>query len=104
LFGENPSLASAQQKFQAALTSSAGATLNRIRAVNEAALAANKDYPLFNEIKTRLDAVQASLSTRITQLVESGDLKEFQRLDETCFTNKAFAKRVELYARAEKLA
>jgi hypothetical protein len=104
LFADGVSLGAAQQKFQTALTSSAGAALSRIRAVNEAALAANRDYPLFKEIKGRLDAVQASLSSRIAQLVESGDLKEFQRLDESCLTNKAFAKRAELYGRAEKLA
>src|SRR5205807_1879612 len=75
----------------------------RIREVDDAALAANKDYPLFKEIKARLDAVQALLSNRVTELLASGDSKEFQALDETCLADNAFRKRADLYARAKKL-
>jgi hypothetical protein len=36
-------------------------------------------------------------------LLESGDMKEFQQLDETCLAGKAFLTRADLYARAERL-
>src|SRR5205823_2188052 len=51
LFAGGVSLTNAQQKFRANLTSSAGAALGRVREVDDAALAANRDYPLFKEIK-----------------------------------------------------
>ena len=75
----------------------------RVREVNDAALVATKDYPLFKEIKVRLESVQSSLSSRVAQLLESGDLKEFQTLDETCLAGNAFATRADLYARVEEL-
>lgn len=103
LFAGGLSLTNAQQKFRAGVTGSAGAALGRVRDVNEAALAANRDYPLFKEIKSRLDAIQTSLSDRIAKLLESGDPKEFQNLDDTCLTGNSFATRADLYARAEKL-
>jgi hypothetical protein len=103
LYAGGVSLSNAYQKFQAGVTNSASAALIRVREVNEAALAANKDYPLFKDIKARLDTVQASLNNLVTQLLGSGDMKEFQRLDETCLAGDGFLKRAELYARAEKL-
>src|ERR1051326_3965042 len=103
LFAGGVSLTNAQQKFRAGVTSSAGAAIVRVREVDDAALAANRDYPLFKEIKARLDAIQSSLSDRIAKLLESGDLKEFQHLDDTCLTANSFAARADLYARAEKL-
>ena len=103
LFAGGVSLTNAQQRFRAGVTSSAGGALVRMREVNDAALAANKDYPLFKEIKVRLDVVQTALSNRVAQLLESGDAKEFQLLDETCLLGNAFVARSDLYARAEKL-
>lgn len=103
LFAAGVSLTDAQQKFSADVTSSAGAALGRVRDVNAAALAANKDYPLFKGIKERLDEVQDSLTNSVAQLLRSGDLKEFQRLDETYLAGNAFARRADVYARAEKL-
>jgi len=102
LFAGGLSLTNAQQKFQAAVNSSAGAAVGRVRDVNEAALAANRDYTLFKEIKSRLEAIRTTLSDRIAKLLESGDPKEFQTLDETCLLGNAFATRADLYARAEK--
>jgi hypothetical protein len=102
LFAGSVSLTNAQQKFQSAVSSSAGAAVGRVREVNEAALAANRDYPLFKEIKGRLDGIQSTLSDRIKSLLESGDPKEFQTLDDTCLIGKSFAARADLYARAEK--
>jgi hypothetical protein len=102
LFAGGVLLTNAQQKFQLAVNSSAGAAFGRVREVNEAALAANRDYPLFKEIKGRLEGIQATLSDRIKTLLESGDPKEFQTLDETCLAGKSFAARADLYARAEK--
>ena len=103
LFASGVSLTNAQRNFREAVTASAGAALGRIRQVNDAALAVTKDYPLFKEIKARLDAVQALLSNRVTELLASGDTKEFQAFDETCLADNAFRKRAELYARAKKL-
>jgi len=103
LFTDGVSLTNAQQKFRATVLASSGAALGRVREVNDTALAANKDYPLFKDIKAQLEGVQASLSNRVTQLLESGDMKEFQVLDETCLAGNAFATRADLYARAEKL-
>jgi len=103
LFAGGVSLTNAQQKFQSAVNSSAGAAFGRVREVNEAALAANRDYPLFKEIKGRLEGIQSTLSDRIKKLLESGDPKEFQTLDETCVVGNSFAARADLYARAEKL-
>jgi hypothetical protein len=40
----------------------------------------------------------------MAQLLESGDPKEFQLLDETCLAGKSFLVRADLYARAAKLA
>jgi hypothetical protein len=93
-------LTNAQHRFRASVTNSAGAALGRVRDVNDAAIALHKDYQLFREIKTRLDAAQAELSTRVTQLLESGDMYEFQLIDENCLADRAFAKRAALYARA----
>ena len=102
LFAGGLSLTNAQQNFQSAVNSSAGAAFGRVREVNEAALAANRDYPLFKEIKGRLEGIQSTLSDRIKKLLETGDPKEFQTLDETCLLGKSFAARADLYARAEK--
>jgi hypothetical protein len=103
LFAGGVSLTNAQQKFRAGVTSSAGAALGRVREVNDAALSANRDYPLFKEIKSRLDAIQSSVSDRISKLLESGDPKEYQNLDYTRLTANTFAARADLYARAQKL-
>jgi hypothetical protein len=103
LFSGTVSLTNAQRKFSDAVTSSAGAALGRVRDVNDGALAANRDYSLFKEIKSRLDALQALLSNRVTELKASGDVTEFRTLDETCLADNAFRKRAELYARAKKL-
>jgi hypothetical protein len=102
LFAGGVSLTNAQQKFRAGVTSSAGAALGRVHEVVETALAANRDYPLFKEIKARLETIQSTLSDRIAKLLESGDPKEFQSLDDTCLTGNSFANRADLYARAEK--
>src|SRR5262249_30814190 len=102
LFSGGVSLTNAQQKFQSAVGSSAGAAVGRVREVNEAALAANRDYALFKEIKGRLDGIQSTLSDRIKKLLEGGDPKEFQTLDDTYLLGNAFATRADLYARAEK--
>jgi hypothetical protein len=103
LFLGGVSLTNAQQRFRTNVTSSAGAAIVRVREVNEAALAANRDYPLFTEIKSRLETIQNALKDRITELLKSGDPKEFQELDETCLAGNSFAARADLYARAEKL-
>ena len=103
LFAGGVSLTEAQRKFREAVTSSAGASLGRIRDVNDAALAVNKGYPLFRDIKVRLDAVQAVLSNRVTELLASGDPQELQTLDDSCLADNAFRKRSDLYARARKL-
>jgi len=103
LFSSGVLLAGAQQKFQAGLANSSGAALGRVREVNNAALAAQPGYPLFKDINLRLDTVQASLSDLVARLLQSGDLKEFQALDETCLADNSFAKRADLYARAEAL-
>jgi hypothetical protein len=103
LFAGGVSLTNAQQRFQSAVGSSAGAAVGRVREVNEAALAANRDYPLFKEIKGRLEGIQSTLSDRIKKLLESGDPKEFQILDDACLLGNSFAARADLYARAEKL-
>jgi hypothetical protein len=102
LFAGGVSLTNAQQKFQAAVGSSAGAAVGRVGEVNSAALAANRDYALFKEIKGRLDGIQSTLSDRIKKLLDSGDPKEFQTLDDTCLLGNAFAARADLYAKAEK--
>jgi len=102
LFAGGVSLTNAQQKFRSGVTSSAGAAFGRVREVDDAALAANRDYPLFKEIKARLDGIQSTLSDRLTKLLESGDPKEFQSLDETCLGGNSFATRADLYTRAEK--
>jgi hypothetical protein len=101
-FAGGMSLTNALQRFQSGVGSSAGAAFGRVREVNDAALAANRDYPLFKEIKGRLDSIQATLSDRIKKLMDSGDPKEFQTLDDSCVANNAFAARADLYARAEK--
>jgi hypothetical protein len=103
MFADGPSLTNAQQKFRASVTSSAGAAFSRVRDINTAALAANKDYPLFKEIQVKLDQIQSTLSNRVAQLLESGDPKEFATLDETCLNDNAFEKRAALYARMEKM-
>jgi hypothetical protein len=102
LFADGISLTNAQQKFQLAVNSSAGAAFGRVREVNDAALAANRDYPLFKQVKERLEGIQLTLSDSIKKLLDSGDPKEFQTLDDTCLTGKSFAARADLYARAEK--
>jgi hypothetical protein len=102
VFAGSVSLTNALQKFQSAVGSSAGAAVGRVREVNEAALAANRDYALFKEIKGRLDGIQSTLSDRIKKLLEGGDPKEFQTLDDTCLLGNAFATRADLYAKTEK--
>jgi len=74
-----------------------------VREVNDAALAANRGYQLFTEIKGRLDTVQTSISNRIAQLLQSGDMAEFQQLDDNYLAGNSFTTRADLYARAEKL-
>jgi hypothetical protein len=96
-------LTSAQQKFSSDLTSSAAGALTRVRVINDAALAANSDYPLFKEIKSRLEAVQSSMASRMSQLLDNSQTKDFAELDRTCLADKAFAKRADLYARAAEL-
>jgi hypothetical protein len=103
LFVGGISLTNAQLKFQTAVNSSAGAAIDRVREVNDAALAANRDYPLFKEIQGRLDGIRSTLSDRIKNLLESGDPREFQTLDDTYLAGKSFGARADLYARAEKL-
>jgi hypothetical protein len=49
-----------------------------------------------------LDGIQSSLSDRIKKLLESGDPKEFQTLDDTCLLGSSFAARADFYAKAEK--
>jgi hypothetical protein len=103
LFAGGLSLSNAQQRFQSSVSSSAGAAVGRVGEVNEAALAANKDYPLFKEIKGRLETIKSTLSDRIKELLNSGgDPKEFQTLDDTCLVGNSFATRADLYTRAEK--
>lgn len=102
LFAGGVSLTNAQQRFQSSVNSSAGAAVGRVGEVNEAARVANPDYPLFKEIKGRLEIIKSTLSGRINQLLNSGDPKEFQTLDETCLVGSSFATRADLYARAEK--
>jgi hypothetical protein len=102
LFAGGTLLANAQRKFKESLASSAGAAFDRLRGVNDAALAANKDYSLFKEIKTRLEAIQALLNTRVSELAASGDLNEFQKLDDTCLLDNAFRKRADLYSQVKK--
>src|SRR5262249_12593772 len=111
LFADGVSLAKAWQKFRSGLETSAAGALRRVRDTNDAALAANKNYPkdcvLFKEIKARLDTVQASLSGLVEQLAGSGDTNELKFLDETCLAtyagSRAFAQRADLYVRAETL-
>ena len=103
LFAGGVSLTNAQQRFRAGVTRSAGGAIGRVRELNDAALAANKDVPLFKDIKARLDEIQASLDNRVAKLIESNDLKEFQMLDETYLTDASFMKRTDLYSKAEKL-
>lgn len=101
VFAGGVSLTNAQNRFRATITGSAGAALGRIREINDTALAATKDYPLFKEIKTRLDSVQAALSNQVAQLLDSGDPREFQSLDDSCLTANAFANRADLYTKAD---
>ena len=103
VFAGGVSLANAQRQFNEALSAGAGAAFNRIWQVNESALAANKDYPLFKEIKTRLEAIRALLSSQVSELAAGGDLKEFQRLDDTCLAENTFRKRSDLYRQARQL-
>jgi hypothetical protein len=103
LFTNGVLLTGAQKAFHQEITSSAAAALGRIREVNGAALAATKDYPLFKEIKIRLDGVQTVLSNRVTELLASGDAKEFQTLDENSLAENSFRKRAEFYSRVKKL-
>jgi len=104
LFEGSVSLTNANQKFRAAVESSAAAALGRVKAINEAALAANPDYPLFRDIRSRLDGVQAGLSNRVQQLLASANAAEFQKLDDEILNSSAFAKRADVYASAHKLA
>src|SRR5262249_44617533 len=60
------------------------------------------DYSLFKEIKTRLDSVQDVLSSRVTELLASGDAQEFRTLDENCLADYGFRKRADLYAHVRK--
>ncbi len=103
MFADGPMLAKAGEKFRASVTSSAGAALNRIREINDAALAANPDYSLFKETKARLDLVNTALSSRVAQLLECVDLKAMQQLDESCMADGVFAHRADIYARVDKV-
>lgn len=103
LFAGGVSLVNAQRKFKDALTASAGAALDRVRAINDAALAANKDYPLFKEIKARLEVIRGLLSNRVSELAASGNLTELQKLDDNCLAENAFRKRADLYIAVKKL-
>jgi hypothetical protein len=104
LFTGDVSMAGAQQKFKAGVTASSAAALGRVRAVNDAALASNKDYPLFREIKVRLDTLEDAMSKRVAKLLESGDLNEFKRLDDEFVTGSAYATRAGMYERTAKIA
>src|SRR5438552_1505705 len=55
VFAGGVSLTNAYQRFRVGVTTSAAGALGHVREVNEAALAANKDYPLFKDVKVRLD-------------------------------------------------
>lgn len=103
LFAGGVSLANAQRQFNEALSASAGAAFNRVWQVNESALAANRDYPLFKEVKARLETIQKLISSRVGELAAGGDLKEFQRLDGTCLVDNAFRQRSDLYRQAHQL-
>ena len=63
--------------------------------MNDAALAANRGYQLFSEIKGRLDTVQTSISNRIAQLLQSGDMAEFQQLDDNYLAGNSFTTRAD---------
>ena len=103
LFATGLLLTSAQQKFQTDVTASAGAAVERVRQVNDAALAANPNYQLFVDIRDRLNTIQGSISESVKKLLASGDQKEFQHLDETVLADNGFHARADLYARAETL-
>ena len=103
LFAGAVSLTNAFQKFSAGIGTSADGALGRVPQGNDAALAANKEYQLFKEIKERLRMVQDALSNNVAQLQKSGDPKEFREFDENYLAEKEFASRADLYARAEKL-
>jgi hypothetical protein len=104
LFANGVLLTNAHRTFSANASKSAGtASLARIREVNDAALAANKGYPLFKEIKGQLDDIQALLSSRVTESLANGDTNQFRSLDETCLAENMFRKRVELYIEAKGL-
>jgi hypothetical protein len=100
-FAKGVSLTNAQQLFRE--SASTDVALSHMRDVNNAALALNKDYPLFSEIKSRLEMVQTVRSNRFSELIASGDSREFQTFDETCLAENAFRKRADLYTRARAL-
>jgi hypothetical protein len=103
LFASGISLTNARRNFRESVTGSAAGALVRVRDVNNAALVLNKDYPLFKEIKARLDVVQSALSNRVSELIASGDPVEFEKFDDTCLANDAFRKRADLYARSKAI-
>lgn len=103
LFTNSLSLMNALLVFREEVSSGAGAALVRVRGVNEAALAANKDYPLFRDIKGRLDKVQTSINNQVSNLLRSGDTNEFQKFDELYLSDGAFLKRANLYNKAKNL-
>jgi hypothetical protein len=102
LFAGGVFLTNGYQRFRTGVTNSAGAALDHLKKINDDALAVTQDYPLFKDIKKRLDYVETALSDRVTQLLKGGDMKEFQTLDETCLADDLFIKRANLYSQIEK--
>lgn len=98
------SLGGVQQNFKKAVTDSGAGALSRLRAVNDAGLASNKDHPLFKEVKERLNSLELSLSRQVNKLLDSGDATEFQLLDEKYLNGSAYSKRADMYAKASKAA
>jgi hypothetical protein len=103
LFTGGISLTNAERNFRDSVMSSAAGALGRVQNVNSSALAVNKDYTLFKEIKARLEFVQGVVSNRVSELVASADPRELQTFDENFLTDAAFRKRADLYARARAM-
>jgi hypothetical protein len=103
LFTGGTSLSAAHHRFLESIQANVAGAFIRIRSVNDVALAANKDCPLFKDIKARLDSMQNVLINRASELQAAGDEKEFQALDEICLVNNGYRKRVDLYGYVESL-
>ena len=103
LFAKGLSLTNAQQTFRTSVMASAGGAFGRVRDVNDAAIAANPSYPLFAEINRYLEEVKASVSNQIAELIQQGNIGDFQQFDDNYLSANAFAVRANLYQRAEKL-